>query len=73
MRRQLLQGENEPQQLPTGIIVGEVLANPEQYQRWLKLAASFAVGMADERRLFIGLKGVSADLSEAHFYWMFGW
>lgn len=73
MRKQLLQGQQEPQRLPIGIIIGEVNATKEQYQKWLKIATSFSVGFADTRRLFVGLKGVSADLNQAHIYWMFGW
>ncbi|KAJ5273388.1 hypothetical protein N7478_008513 [Penicillium angulare] len=73
VRRQLLENDNEPERLPIGIVVGQVEATPEQYQRWLKFATSFSVGFTDTRRLFIGLKSVSADLKTANFYWMFGW
>lgn len=73
VRRQVLHNNNEPQRLPIGIIVGEVEASFEQYQRWLKLATSFSVGFAGTRRLFVGLKSVADDRKTAKFYWMFGW
>ncbi|KAJ5109038.1 hypothetical protein N7456_005713 [Penicillium angulare] len=73
VRRQLLHNNNEPERLPIGIVVGQVEATPEQYQRWLELATSFSVCFTDTRRLFVGLKSVSADLKTANFYWMFGW
>ena len=74
VRNQLLQqSRDEPQRLGLGIIVGEVEAHPEQYRKWLKLAASFSVGFADSCRLFIGLKSVAEDQSKAQFYWMCCW
>ncbi|KAJ5688796.1 hypothetical protein N7462_003188 [Penicillium macrosclerotiorum] len=73
VRRQLLNSHDEPQRLPIGIVVGQVEATHEQYQRWLKLGTSLSIGFTDTRRLFVGLKSVSKDLRKAQFYWMFGW
>ncbi|KAF7971905.1 hypothetical protein HWV62_19469 [Athelia sp. TMB] len=57
--------------VPTGIIVGEVTLNREQWERQAKLARSFHVCIAKGFLLFTGLKAYSDDLSEGNFYWLY--
>ncbi|KAF4987987.1 hypothetical protein FGRMN_10035 [Fusarium graminum] len=75
VRHQLATGmpTAEPARLPIGIVIGQLVATQDQYERWMKLANSFFVGFADTRRLFIGVKDVADDLQSAQYYWMFGW
>ncbi|KAF4445492.1 FAD/NAD(P)-binding domain-containing protein [Fusarium austroafricanum] len=75
VRRQLAAGtpDAEPARLPIGLVIGQLVATRDQYERWMKLANSFCVGFADTRRLFVGVKDVAEDLKSAQYYWMFGW
>lgn len=66
--------ENRPQALPMGVIVGQLTATKEQYQRWMKtFAPSLFIGLAGHRHVAIGLKEISKNLESAGYYWIFGW
>ena len=74
VRNQLLPDPNlRPKYLPIGLIVGELTANEEQYNRWMKIATSFFIGNETSRRLFVGLKSVASDRKTARYYWITGW
>ena len=74
MRNQLIPDPNKrPQRLPMGIVVGELLANEDQYQRWSKIATSFFIGKTGSIRLFVGLKSVAPDRKSAKYYWIIVW
>lgn len=62
-----------PDYVPMGIIVGELIATEDQYRAWMNTAASFFIGLAGDRRIFVGLKAVAKNQKSAKYYWLFGW
>ena len=69
-----MQGTNiGSRRLNLGVVVGELTATEEQYQRWIKIAASFYVGTMGGRRIFVGLKSIAKDGKNARYYWLFTW
>ena len=62
-----------PKALPMGIITGQLKATNKQYTRWMQIAPSFFVGLANQRYVFVGLKGVAKDRESADYYWHYGW
>ena len=59
--------------LPLALVGGVTTLTKEQYEQQFKLGTSFYLVLAEDKRIFVGLKNVADDKATAEYYWMHSW